>query len=230
MNRNKLRRTRLASLVQYNMKFVANTPHIKCWVRKEYLQDFEKGHGEFVEAVIVAVKSVQGRALIFEAYLPEYGACYDKLPIVAFVWKKDHGELLELNQLEMWDSFSSNIHLWKKQLLGNCDVEVWISGNIKMNGEYLFTIDSCHGDPQTIDTGVSEVPEEHNQFNFGKLDSGQFFAYPNNRMRWFEQSLTPKTLKTPDFKVSTKTWFCEQESKRTFGDTNDYFYKEEERE
>ena len=49
-------------------------------------------------------------------------------------------------------------------------------------------------------------------------------------MRWFEQSLTPKTLKTPDFKVSTKTWFCEQESKRTFGDTNDYFYKEEERE
>ena len=91
MNRNKLRRTRLASLVQYNMKFVANTPHIKCWVRKEYLQDFEKGHGEFVEAVIVAVKSVQGRALIFEAYLPEYGACYDKLPIVAFVWKKDHG-------------------------------------------------------------------------------------------------------------------------------------------
>ena len=130
MNRNKLKRTRLASLVQYNMKFVANTPHIKCWVRKEYLQDFEKGHGEFVEAVIVAVKSVQGRALIFEAYLPEYGACYDKLPIVAFVWKKDHGELLELNQLEMWDSFSSNIHLWKKQLLGNCDVEVWISGNI----------------------------------------------------------------------------------------------------
>ena len=79
------------------MKFVANTPHMKCWVRKEYLQDFEKGHGEFVEAVIVAVKSVQGRALIFEAYLPEYGACYDKLPIVAFVWKKDHGELLELN-------------------------------------------------------------------------------------------------------------------------------------
>ena len=33
-----------------------------------------KRHGELVEAVMVAVKSVQGRALMFEAYLPEYGA------------------------------------------------------------------------------------------------------------------------------------------------------------
>ena len=45
------------------MNFVANIPYTKCWVRKEYLHDLERGHGEFVEAVIIAVKSVQGRAL-----------------------------------------------------------------------------------------------------------------------------------------------------------------------
>ena len=59
------------------MNFVANTPYIKCWVKKEYLHDLEKGH-ELVEAVMIAVKSVQGRVLMFEAYLPDYGACFDK--------------------------------------------------------------------------------------------------------------------------------------------------------
>ena len=70
------------------MNFVANLPHIKCYVRKEYLRDLEDGHGEFVDATIIAVKSIQGRALYFEAYLPEYGACFDKFPLSAFVWKK----------------------------------------------------------------------------------------------------------------------------------------------
>ena len=50
------------------MNFVANIPYIKCWVKKEYLHDLNKGHGEFVECVLLAVKSMQGRALMFEAY------------------------------------------------------------------------------------------------------------------------------------------------------------------
>ena len=48
-------------------------------------------------------------------------------------------------------------------------------------------------------------------------------------MLWYEQSLTPSTLKTPDFKVATKYYFCEQDSKWVFGDSDDYFYKEKER-
>ena len=43
------------------------------WVKKEYLYDLEKGFDEEpVEGVLVAVKSMQGRALMFEVYLPEY--------------------------------------------------------------------------------------------------------------------------------------------------------------
>ena len=41
--------------------FVANLPHLKCYVRKEYLHDLNKGHGEFVDCVIIAAKSIQGR-------------------------------------------------------------------------------------------------------------------------------------------------------------------------
>ena len=92
------------------MNFVANIPYLKCWVKKEYLHDLEKGHGEFVECVLLAVKSIQGRALMFEAYLPDYGACFDKFPISAFVWKTDIKleEQLPLGTLELWDGFSNN--------------------------------------------------------------------------------------------------------------------------
>jgi hypothetical protein len=45
-------------------------------------------------------------------------------------------------------------------------------------------------------------------------------------MLWFEQSLTASELKRPDFQVSTKEFFCENESTVTFGDSNDYFYEE----
>ena len=36
----------------------------------------------------VTVKSIQGRALYFETYLPEYGALYDKLPISQHLYGK----------------------------------------------------------------------------------------------------------------------------------------------
>ena len=58
---------------------VANLPPLKVLVKKEYLYDHEKGHGALVEGLWVSVKSIQGRALYFETYLPEYAALYDKL-------------------------------------------------------------------------------------------------------------------------------------------------------
>ena len=64
---------------------VANLPPVKVFVKKQYLYDLTKGKGEFVEGVWISCKSIQGRALYFETYLPEYGALYDKLPISAFV-------------------------------------------------------------------------------------------------------------------------------------------------
>ena len=213
------------------MNFVANLPYTKVFIKKEYLHDLEKGHGEFVEAVLISVKSIQGRALYFEAYLPDYGACFDKFPLCAFTWRTDikKEEQLKLGELCLWDSFSYDIQVWSKRLLRNCDVKILLKGDKKMKGEYLFTIDACHSDSNIINTTVAEVPSEHKQHNFGKLDNGQFFAQPNNRMLWFEQSLTPKELKIPDFQVSSRYFFSEQEEKWAFGDSKDYFYKDEKR-
>ena len=66
---------------------VANLPPVKCFVRKEFLYDFEKGHGELVPCWWVSIKSLRGQAFRIEAYLNEYGALYDKLPLHAFCWK-----------------------------------------------------------------------------------------------------------------------------------------------
>ena len=83
---------------------IANIPNQKVWVRKEYLQDGQSGHGEFVEGHWVTAKSLPGRAFYFETYLPEYGALYDKLPISAFVSDPEKPELdLGLQDLQFWN-------------------------------------------------------------------------------------------------------------------------------
>ena len=51
----------------------ANLPPIELYVKKEYLYDLEKGHGELVEGLWVSVKSIQGRALYFETYYQNMG-------------------------------------------------------------------------------------------------------------------------------------------------------------
>ena len=119
------------------MNFVANVPYIKCYVKKEYLYDLTKGHGEFEECVLLAVKSMQGKALIFEAYLPNYGACFDKFPLSAFVWRTDikPEEQLPLGMIELWDAFSYDIQIWTKRMLRNCDVDIWVPGRGKVGGE-----------------------------------------------------------------------------------------------
>ena len=55
---------------------VANLPQIQCYVRKEYLYDFEKGHGEYEPCYWVSVKSILGKALYIEAYLTDYTINY----------------------------------------------------------------------------------------------------------------------------------------------------------
>ena len=203
---------------------VANLPPLKVFVKKQYLYDHEKGHGEFVEGVWITTKSIQGRALYFETYLPEYGALYDKLPISAFVNSPDIKLNLELEELELWDAFSYHITVIEKKNLGErCK---YLAPSKKWYyGKYLFTIDSCHADTNILNVSYSEVPEEHKSFNILELDNGHYAAQPNNRCLFYEKSMTPSKMLQPDFKVSTKYYSVEGESKWTAGDDTNYFYE-----
>jgi hypothetical protein len=210
---------------------VANLPPIQCYIRKEYLYDFQKGFGEFEPCYWVSVKSIKGKALYIESLLTNYGALYDKLPISAYVWRTDikEEELLPLDFLQIWDSFSYNISVIEKSTLSKLDVMVYMKDKKFYKGEYMFTIDSAHSEPNELNVSLSETPNEHKSFNIIKLDNGQFAAQPNNRILFNDQSLTPKGIRIPDFKVSTKEFLCEKGSKWVVEDDDSFFYEFEEK-
>ena len=97
-------------------------PLKKVWVKKEYLYDLEKGHGELTPGLWISVRSIQSKALYFETLLTDYGALFDKLPISAFVWKEnyDRDNQLPLDVLQLWDCFDYNITVIQKPILGRC--------------------------------------------------------------------------------------------------------------
>lgn len=204
---------------------VHNLPPIPVKVRKEYLYDLEHGHGEYVDGMWISVKSISGKALYFETLLFEYGALYDKLPLSAFVWKEDHGDL-SLDTLQLWDCFDYDITVIQKPLLTRA--KFYAKDRNFYEGDYMFTIDTCHADDNRLDTNFSEHDPEHKSFNIIKLDNGQFAAQPNNRVIWSDASLIPNDTKIPDFKVCTQNYSVEGTDKWSVGHSDEWQYKTKE--
>ena len=205
---------------------ICNLPNTKVYVRKEYLMDHKSGHGEFVEGHWVTCKSLPGRAFYFETYLPEYGALFDKLPISAFVSEpKTPTPDLPLEDLQFWNAMDYGVTAICKQFIGSMDYEIFTRSHKLLKGTYVFTLDNYHAQVDTIDYSTAETPEEHKSFNVLQLENGQFAAYPNNRMRVYDNSLTPQEPKMPDFKVSTVEYQVENGYDYRLGDTDEYFWK-----
>ena len=203
---------------------VANLPPVKCFVRKEFLYDFESGHGELVPCWWISIKSLRGQAFRIEAYLNEYGALYDKLPLHAFCWKPIEGEPLPLDYLQLWDCLSYDITVIKKAQLQSQRCRIKLKSGAWMSGEYMFTVDSAHPDFNVLDTGFSEDVEDHKSYNFVRCDNGQFAAQPNNRLLILEPSSNPAELKRPDFRVATRRWSVETDAKWALGATTTVMY------
>jgi hypothetical protein len=206
-------------------ELICNLPSVEVYVRKEYLRDHVDGHGEFVKGVWVSAKSIPGRAFYFESFLPEYGALFDKLPISAFVREpKTPNPDLDLANLQFWNCMDYGVVAITKQFIGSMDYEILTRDHGIMHGSYICTLDNYHADSNNIDYSTSEQPAEHKSFNLLELDNGQFCLYPNNRMRVYDNSLTPKEPKMPDFKVSTEYYQVENGYEYRLGDTDEYFW------
>ena len=207
---------------------VANIPPIEVYVDKRYLYDFQKdnngnylGDGEWEKGHWVSVKSIPNRALLFETYIDEFGAVYDKLPLSAFRWHLDNLEVdYPLDWLQLWDCLSYNISVIEKRALRKCKTITLLKNKSVVEGEYIFTIDTAHSEPNEIDTGWSETPNEHKSYNISKIENGQFVAQPNNRTKWFQPSRTTDINKTPYFRYSTKVWSVEGNDKWSPNETN----------
>lgn len=203
---------------------IANLPPVHCYVKSEFLYDFQSS-GKFIPCIWVTLKSIRGQAFRIEAYLPEYGALYDKLPLHAFV-SRDHnlGVQLPLDHLQIWDCFSHNLAIIKKSFLSNLSAKYLSKDKKIQSGNYMFTVDNACPDPNVLDTTYSEWPEDHKSFNFIELDNGQYGAQPNNRCIFFDPASNPKEIKFPDFKVCTKTYRVEQNAKWALGDSDTVMY------
>jgi len=201
---------------------VANIPPIEVYVDKKFLYDFQTdskgkllGDGEWEKGHWVTVKSIPNRALLFETYIDKFGAVYDKLPLHAFRWRPVEltDKVFPLDFLQLWDCLSYNISVIEKRVLRGSKTFTTLKDQTTIEGEYLFTIDTSHSDPNEVDTGWSETPNEHKSYNISKLVNGQFSAQPNNRTRWYQPSRTESITDIPYFRYSTKIWRCEDYGK-----------------
>ena len=205
---------------------VANIPRIRCYIRKEFLYNFEKGFGEYIPCIWVSIKSMSRRAFFIESYLPEYGALYDKLPLHAYVSRTDNltpPKFLPLDHLQIWDCLSYDLTVIQKSFLMNLSGKFYAKDKQWYQGNYMFTVDNCAAD-DSLDVGDSENPEDHKSYNFLELDNGQYAAQPNNRCIWLDAASNPKEMKFPDFKVCTKKYIVEQNPKWAIGDTDALMY------
>ena len=161
--------------------------------------------------------------------MPEYGALFDKLPISAFVSEpKTPTPDLPLNDLQFWNCMDYGVTTIYKQFIGSMDFEIFTRSHQTIGGSYVCTLDNYHVSADEIDYSTSEVPEEHKSFNLLELNNGQYCLYPNNRMRVYDNSLTPKVPKQPDFKVSTEYYQVENGYEYRLGDTEEYYWKTKE--
>lgn len=196
------------------MSFVKSLPAIPVLVRKEFLYNFEKGFGEFESGWWVSVKSIRGRALLFETLLSN-GALYDKLPISAFCWKESNP--MNLSILQLWDNLSSEISIIEKSFLTGMPVEVYLKNKTIEKGTYLFTIDYSGWGT------LAETAQEHKSANVIKLDNGNFAIQPNNRMLFCDNSLTAPSK--PDYIASQIIWSCEEPKTFCVSEDNSFFYE-----
>ncbi len=93
-----------------------NIPVQYAQIRREYLYDLKKHHGEVEDCIIFGVSAITGRALLFHCIM-ENGAIFYRLPISAFIqrgFKPEEVPRRRLDELQLWNCFSyyPSVHTW----------------------------------------------------------------------------------------------------------------------
>jgi hypothetical protein len=183
-----------------------NIPTITCFIRNEYLFNHESGHGEYSLCDVHSVASIEKRTPLFEAFLTN-GVNWTRRPLSAFCWKPC--EPMPLEHCVYWDCFSPYIDVQIRSRLRGLRGQCITPKNDKEWGEYLFTLDWSWENKAILDTNFSETPE-HKCAHLIKMDNGNFYAYPNNRIIWHDNAWTDKPLeKNPGYKIDMTIYSVE---------------------
>lgn len=197
-----------------------NLPTFTCFIRNEYLYNHEKGHGEFTLADVHSVASIEKRVPLFEAFL-ENGVNWTRRPITAFCWKKE-APVIPLEESIYWDCFSPYIDVQIRSRLAGLKAELITPSNKKEEGTYMFTLDWSWENKSILDTNFSETPE-HKCGHFFKMNNGNFYCYPNNRIIWYDDAwLKNRINSNPGYKIDTNIYSVE--NKRKIETDDNYIY------
>ena len=141
----------------------ANIPVQYAQIKKEYLYDLQKHHGEVCDCIIFGLSSITGRSILFHAIM-ENGAIFYRLPISAFIqrgFKVEDVPKRRLDELELWNSFSYYPTVTSWNILSAASGKYIGKDKKWHHGRYLFTVDWAHPDGNILDTDHSEIPHEH---------------------------------------------------------------------
>jgi hypothetical protein len=184
-----------------------NLPAFDCFIRNEFLYNHTQGHGDFTWCNVHSVASIQGRTPLFEAFL-ENGVNWTRRPLHAFCHSKE-ALVQPLDELIYWDCFGSYIDVQVRARLAGLKAELLSPTNKRYSGNYLFTIDWSHENSAMLDTGFSETTEHKCAHVFAGHD-GNFYAYPNNRIIWFDAAWTKDRITSnPGYKIDMSIYSVE---------------------
>jgi hypothetical protein len=187
-----------------------NIPTLTCYIKNEFLFNHTKGHGEHTLCDVHSVASIEKRVPLFEAFL-ENGVNWTRRPINAFVWKKD-AEKLPLSEYIYWDCFSSYVDVQVRARMSGLKADLISISGVKRQGIYLFTLDWAFENRSMLDTNFSETPE-HKCGHVFKMDNGNYFIYPNNRIIWMDNAWTYNRISgNPGYQIDMNVYSIENKT------------------
>ena len=136
----------------------ANTPATYAQIRREYLYDLKKHHGEVEDCIIFGLSCITGKPILFHAIM-ENGAIFYRLPISAFIQKGFEPSGVptrRLDELQLWNCFSyyPSVHRWD---ILDGQAGKYIGKDKKWHpGKYLFTVDFAHPVSSILDSGCAK--------------------------------------------------------------------------
>ena len=87
----------------------------------------------------------------------------------------------------------------------------------------MFTLDWSWESKSTLNTNFSETPE-HKCAHFFRMDDGNFYAYPNNRIIWYDDAwLKNRIEKNPGYKIDLTEYSVE--NSRMIETSNHFLYE-----
>ncbi len=195
-----------------------NLPTFTCFIRNEFLYNHTEGHGEYTLCDVHSVASIEKRVPLFEAFL-DNGVNWTRRPLIAFCWKRG-APTPKLEECYYWNCFSPYIDVNIRSRMAGLRAQLILHDGRKVGGEYMFTMDWSWENKGLLDTNFSETPE-HKCAHMFKVDDGNFYAYPNNRIIWHDDAWidTPLT-KNPGYLIDQTTYSVE--NKRDMLTDNQY--------